>query len=243
MDLLATRCKTLCQRHAVDRHSQYTAAEWEAGLFPQRRTKAEREMKNILTLPLLLALSACLSTEPNSEVADAYHDLPNSPQSGYLLRVVEGKAYQMGQPCGYSDQNGEVVIPIGKYHLCWTDTIETFGIVWDKELTNAEFTAIDRQGRKLYEVYTYDNGPDWLSDGLFRIMRNGKIGYADAEGQVRIEPRFACAGQFEGGRAKVAVQCQLVNDGEHTYMQSEAWFYIDRTGEIVDGITAAAHWE
>lgn len=191
-------------------------------------------MKKILQLFLLLTLTACLDSQENKEPAEVYHDLPASPEEGYLVRVFEGEEYEPGQPCGYADPDGEVVIPIGQYGLCWTDTIRNFGIVWDEERTDSEFIGIDRQGRKLYEVYFYDNGPDWPSEGLFRIVRNGKIGYADEDGYVRIEPRYECAGQFEDGKAKVALQCDLIEEGEHTRMESEAWFFIDRTGRRVE---------
>ena len=189
--------------------------------------------KNPLLL-LLLTLTACLGSQENKEPAGLYHDLSASPDNGYLARVFEGEAYELGQPCGYVDEKGEVVIPVGQYGLCWTDTIRTFGIVWDEERTDSEFIGIDRQGRKLYEVYFYDNGPDWPSEGLFRIVRNGKIGYADQDGYVQIEPQFECAGQFEDGKAKVALQCELIADGEHTRMESEVWFFIDRMGQKVD---------
>jgi hypothetical protein len=81
-----------------------------------------------------------------------------------LVRVFEGAAYELGTPCGYQNQKGEMVVPIGEYPVCWTDTIRTFGIVADEA-----FLAINQQGQLLYEVYTYDNGPDWQRMDSFAL--------------------------------------------------------------------------
>ena len=68
---------------------------------------------------------------------------------------------------GYKNQNGDIVIPSGKYIRCFTDTFRTYAIVVKP---NSGFVAIDRQEKILYEVFPFDNGPDEPSDGLFRIL-------------------------------------------------------------------------
>ena len=68
----------------------------------------------------------------------------------------------------------------------FTDTFRTYAIVAGK---NFVFVAIDRQQKVLYNVFPFDNGPDYASDGLFRILKNNKIGYADElTGKVIINP-------------------------------------------------------
>ena len=191
-------------------------------------------MKYILTFLLLITLAACPTPNGMPGTDKKYYD-PTPPADGqYLFRIVEGETDEPGAPCGYANTRGDTIIPIGKYDLCWTDTIRTFGIVWDEELTGSEFIAIDQEGRLLYEVYFFDNGPDWPEEGLFRIIRNGKIGYADQDGFIRIEPRFECASQFSGGRAKVALECDLIPDGEYTRMESDEWFFIDKEGRMLE---------
>ena len=94
---------------------------------------------------------------------------------------------------------------------------------------------IFRQENILYIVFPFDNGPDYVSDGLFRILIDGKIGYADsATGKIIIQPQFDCAWQFENGVAKVSTDCTTKSDGEHSTWLSESWFYIDRTGKNVN---------
>ena len=54
-----------------------------------------------------------------------------------------------------------------------------------------------------YTAYQYDNGADYVREGLYRIVdAQGKMGYADEQGRVVIAPRFAFGFPFEQGRAK-----------------------------------------
>jgi hypothetical protein len=129
---------------------------------------------------------------------------------------------------GYRDAAGKIVIPMGKYPTCYTDTFRNYAIV---SIPGQGIVGIDRQERVLYHVFIFDNGPDEAVDRLFRIVVEGKIGYADsATGRVTIQPRFACAWPFEKGRAKVAVDCQTRKDGEYHTWLSNHWFYIDEKG-------------
>ena len=47
-----------------------------------------------------------------------------------------------------------------------------------KQLANGKWVIMDSKKKVLYEIFPYDNGPDYPSEGLFRIVQNGKIGYA-----------------------------------------------------------------
>lgn len=133
---------------------------------------------------------------------------------------------------GYKNQNGDIVIPPGKYSFCFTDTFRTFAVV---AKPNLGFVAIDRQENVLYKVFPFDNGPDYTSEGLFRILENNKIGYADSRtGKIVIEPKFDCAFPFENGVAMVSFDCKTQSEGEHSSWLSDHWFYIDKTGKNVD---------
>lgn len=189
-------------------------------------------MKPLLLLSALF-LFGCQSPTQPTEPEQTYVDLTPSTDTSYLIRISEGESYEPGTPCGYVNQQGDTVIPLGKYRICWTDTIRTFGIVTDDRQGDPKLLAIDRKEQILYEVYFYDNGPDWPEDGLFRILRNGKIGYADEDGFIRIPPQFACAFPFSNGVAKVSLHCELIPDGEHTRMESDRWFFIDTEGKVV----------
>ena len=134
---------------------------------------------------------------------------------------------------GYKDQQGKVVIAPGKYPMVFTDTFRIYAFVVNPE---KGFVAIDRQEKVLYEVFPFDNGPDNVSDGLFRITENHKIGYADsATGLVMINPQFDCAWPFENGIARVSIDCKTLTNGEHSTWQSDHWFFVDKKGRRQTG--------
>ena len=94
----------------------------------------------------------------------------------------------------------------------------------------------DRESRKKYDAYLFDNGPDYVSEGLFRIVgRNGRIGYADTTGRVVIRPHYEAAYPFQDGHATVARQARKVWIGEHFYWESDRWKEVDPKGRKVKG--------
>jgi hypothetical protein len=129
--------------------------------------------------------------------------------------------------CGYINSKGDTVIPFDKYTICYMDIIKQFGIVL---LNEKGFVGIDNKDSILFNIFPYDNGPDEPSEGLFRIIKNGKIGYANLKGQIIIEPQFDCAESFKKGIAKVSDDCDEVKDGEHSSWMSDRWYFIDSSG-------------
>lgn len=96
-----------------------------------------------------------------------------------------------------------------------------------------KWVIMDSQKTTLYDVFIYDNGPDYESEGLIRVVKNGKIGYADAKTYaIVIEPQFDCAFPFENGKAKVSNLCQTVKAGEYSVWESDAWQYVDKQGKF-----------
>jgi hypothetical protein len=146
----------------------------------------------------------------------------------YLLSFVD----TVKDEYGYKNLRGEIVIPLGKYAICYTDTFRTYAIVLKSKYG---FVTIDRNEKILYQVYPFDNGPDYTSDGYFRIIENNKIGFADsATGKIIIKPQFDCAFPFEKNIAKVSNNCKTQADGEHEMWLSDNWYYIDKKGNKVN---------
>lgn len=138
--------------------------------------------------------------------------------------------------CGFVNKKGDTIIPIGSYAQCWDEWfVGDFTVVCLKDTTRkSASTAVDRNGNILFDIYWWDNGPDWLSDDMIRIVEGNKIGYANSKGQIIIKPQFACASQFSEGKARVAFTCKKENiDLEHSREVSESWFFIDRTGKEI----------
>jgi hypothetical protein len=134
---------------------------------------------------------------------------------------------------GYVDSKGAIIIPFGKYPMCFTDTFRSFAIV---EKPKSGFVVIDRNEKVKYNVFIFDNGPDYLKDGLFRIVENGKIGYAGSDFSIKIKPQYGCAFPFENGIAKVSYDCKTETDPQtHEYhiWVSKNWFYINKQGNKV----------
>lgn len=190
-----------------------------------------KQILPILTLSVLTLFGSCGPSDKSVE--KSYTDISDFHPSDTLFRIHQGEWYELGTPCGYVNQKRDTVIAIGKYAYCFLDTVTTYAIVADQGKSPPEIYAIDQFENRLYEVYWYDNGPDYLEDGRFRIKRNGKIGYADRHGKIVIEPQFDCANQFEDGKAKVTFDCDLIAVNEHTEMKSDHWFYIDKRGKEI----------
>ncbi|MEJ0032807.1 MAG: WG repeat-containing protein [Bacteroidota bacterium] len=119
--------------------------------------------------------------------------------------------------------------PMGKYAICYTDTFRTFAIV----LMKGGFFGIDKKEKILFEVYPFDNGPDPVEGGLFRIRQNDLIGFANIEGKIVIRPRFNAVLTFRNNLAPFCEGCTLKGDGEHKSWVGGKWGAIDKRGNVV----------
>lgn len=113
----------------------------------------------------------------------------------------------------------------------------TPGLHWEIKLLNiSDILMLCSCGSaRHYAAFQYDNGDDYVSEGLYRIVdRKGRIGYADETGKTVIRPRFAFGYPFEGGKAKVTdsgERKEVAGSGsEHWYWESDDWYYIDKQG-------------
>ncbi|MDR0802192.1 WG repeat-containing protein [Fluviicola sp.] len=190
-----------------------------------------------LFFPLLLITTACTTptaeeTEktPGSEAGENYADI--IPAKDTLYCTSNG-SFEYGESYGYTSKAGDTIIPSGTFSNCFSDIFTTFAYVSDERFGDKGIVAVNRNKELIFEAYIFDNGPDYINEGLFRIRRNGKIGYADPTGRVIIPTKYSCADPFENGKARVALDCELISDGEHTAVKSAHWFYIDKTGKKI----------
>ena len=156
----------------------------------------------------------------------------SSESNEYLVKFHKGALDEIGVPSGYLNSRGDTIIPLGKYYYCYTDTIRDFGMVIENE--TGKILGIDRNATELFQVFKYDDGPDYVKNGLFRIIKDDKIGYANLKGEIVIEPKFDCAYPFEGQFAKVADNCENEASGEHPMWKSDDWYQITKEGIRVD---------
>lgn len=179
-------------------------------------------LKSFVLLLVVIIITACNSQNQLSSQQKKIGGTTNYP---YLLHVESDEGDH-----GYVSPRGDTVIAMGKYSYCFTDTFRTYAIVTGKK----GFIGIDQQEQKLFDVFLYDNGPDYVQEGLFRIIDQGKIGFANTQGKIVIAPQYPCAYPFKDGKAKVAMNCQSKMDGEHRFWESTEWFFIDKEGEKVE---------
>lgn len=140
---------------------------------------------------------------------------------------------EVGVPVCYLNERGDTIVPYGKYRYCQTDTIKKIGFVYENKPKDARIICINDAGKELFYVFKYDNGPDYIQEGLFRIMNeDGLVGFADSLGNVIIEPQFKFAYPFKGGKTKATLKGERKvvpeSDGEKHYWESGTWFYIDK---------------
>lgn len=98
-----------------------------------------------------------------------------------------------------------------------------------RELPNKGVVVVDQGGLEVYQLYYFDNWPDEPQDGVYRIRKENKIGFADAlTGKIVIEAIYDCAYPFNGGKVKVGVGCETQTDGEHSWWVGGEWITISR---------------
>lgn len=182
----------------------------------------------------MLLVISCKESNSGLPHAQKYYDL-DSNYTDYLVSFSEESEFTPGISCGYKNLKGEIIIPIGKYNYCFTDTFKNSAFVYDSKLTDSKIVAIDRNENILFDAYMFDNGPDYLSDGLFRIIRDGKIGFADKNGNIVITPKYECAEPFKQGIARVTFECKKMRlkEAEHSKFVSNSWFFIDKMGNRI----------
>lgn len=154
-------------------------------------------------------------------------------QSSVWHRVTDPAKveWEMGDKVGYADEGGNMVIPFGKYRYCYSEEFDRIAFVglFDRQ----GIYAIDRNENVLFEIFICDNGPDKVNEGLFRIVRNGKTGFADTLGKVIIGPEFDCILPFSEGLAIFGVNGRLNRNGDHLEYIGGKWGFIDKQGKQV----------
>lgn len=173
-------------------------------------------MNQLKTSILLFHIFCCLTTFSQ-----------NNSNNEYWLSFVDSTKNK----CGYLNTKGDTVIQADN-NFCFTDTFRNYAIVLNK---NSQFVAINRRNDILYNVFPFDNGPDYASDGLFRIIKNNKIGYADdLTGKIIIKPHYGCAFPFKKGVTKVGIHCKNHADKTgHYYWTTNNWIYINKKGKNI----------
>ncbi len=150
-----------------------------------------------------------------------------SSQNDCWLHVTNSKGLH-----AFVDKTGNIKIPYGKYKFILSDTLCYFAYVYEYE---GGVVAINREDKIIFRPVIIDNLlPDLPSEGLFRIIDNGKIGFANLKGEVTIPPQFEAVKSFKNDIAAYCVGCQMKYDTitEYGYWSDGKWGFINKSGEI-----------
>jgi hypothetical protein len=173
-----------------------------------------------MLLALLLGMSAC--TPAHDDYLIAYQEEDDPANFGSV---------------GYKNPKGEIVIP-AKFHGTDTNIFRKTAFV----VTDAGWACIDRRENVLLRPFIYDNGPDYLEEGLFRFVENGKTGFADADCVKLIPARFDFVSPFKEGLAQYFVGGKWVDadgSGEHLTWRLESYKgYVNKSGRLFSRVAA-----
>lgn len=147
---------------------------------------------------------------------------------------------------GVKNQKGEIIVPaqfriysiLEDGDLVKGNTIFFDG--WKKDVgheKNMWGYVYDRKGNFLYRPYFYDNGADFFEEGVQRFVKNGKVGFADRNGKVVIEPKHDFVSPFNYGYAAFCDGCDWEKtEDEHKAIVGGTWGVMNFKGEIVQPI-------
>lgn len=130
---------------------------------------------------------------------------------------------------GYRSVNGaEVIAP--KFVMAGNFLETGIAPVADK----AGWKYIDRFERVVIDApFIIDNAPEAFNDGYARYESDGKIGFFDRRGAIRIKATADFALPFSEGYAVYCLGCGRQRNGEHFTVTGGKWGYIDKRGHRV----------
>ncbi|MFD2552982.1 WG repeat-containing protein [Sphingobacterium tabacisoli] len=139
----------------------------------------------------------------------------------------------------------EIIVPLGRHRITYeidfskpilTPIFELPGSLNKSPLATdnpamPSATVYNRKGEPLYYTLWFDNGSDYFSEDLQRIIAldNGKIGFADEEGNIKISPEWDFAIPFNYGYATV------LRDIKKERIDEEHWTVVPNSSSSFKG--------
>lgn len=138
---------------------------------------------------------------------------------------------------GFKDEQGQVVIPPQYCAVFQEAFVDRIACVVDARQKTAagrdRLIAIDKCNNFVLEPFTFDNGPDYVREGVFRFWKDGKIGFADKDGHTVIPAQFDFAGPFDQGMTGFCIGCKPQAFDEYVEWRGGKWGFIDNKGNVV----------
>ncbi|BDA77977.1 hypothetical protein LPTSP3_g09070 [Leptospira kobayashii] len=144
------------------------------------------------------------------------------PQNKTLVSFEEKDLF------GFKNKNGKVIIA-PRYSHVYDFNEKGVAFVVDKN----EWICIDSNNKRLLSAFVFDNGPDYLSEGLGRFVENKKIGFFDSACKKKIKAEYDFAQPFENRFSIVCNGCYSEKSGEHSIIKGGKYGAIDKKGKVV----------
>jgi len=191
-----------------------------------------------MTLSILFLVLSCKQNIKKEITNYDYYNVPvfDTLSKPLLIAITDEDYLQYGVNVAFINHNGDTIIPFGKYTYYGTDTLKYYAnviehpndSVWGRRI------AIDRSQNILFDLVSFDNGPDYFSEGLTRSQRNGKMGFSNKYGQIVIPCIYDFVKSFENGKAEVTINTtEYIDIDGPPHIESKEWFYINKQGEKI----------
>ncbi|TGN10389.1 WG repeat-containing protein [Leptospira ilyithenensis] len=129
---------------------------------------------------------------------------------------------------GFKNKTGKVIIP-PQYSHVFDFNEKKVAFVLGKD----GWSCIDSNNKHLLSPFIFDNGPDYLSEGMGRFVEKGKIGFFDSACKKKIKADYDFAQPFENKFSIVCNGCYSKKSGEHSVIKGGKYGAIDKKGKIV----------
>ncbi|MDO5986141.1 WG repeat-containing protein [Flavivirga amylovorans] len=189
----------------------------------------------VISIFSLMLVSSCREYIDKKTTNHQYFDksVSDTISTEKLIAVTDEEHLQYGVRVAYVNEKNDTIIPFGKYAYYGTDTLEYYANVLEhpNDTTYRRLIAIDRNQNVLFDAVVFNNGPEPFVEGLTRVIRNGKMGFANKFGQVVIPCVYDFAKSFKNGKAEVTYNAtEYLNMDKHKKVESDEWFMIDEKG-------------
>ena len=149
------------------------------------------------------------------------------PTDDFLISFIDNSSGE--ELYGYKNNKGDIIIS-PKFHFSYTDTMYDFAIV----LLDDKWVGINREEKIIVEPYIFDNGPDYVAEGLFRFVKDNKIGFANLNGEIIIPATYDFVTPFQDGYALFNTGGAIEkSDSEHKEWVGGLWGFINKSGEVI----------
>lgn len=148
---------------------------------------------------------------------------------------------------GVKNKTGKVIVPaqfmiysdVKDGELVKGETIYFDGEKKGEQRQKNEWGYVyDRKGNFLYRPFLYDNGADYFSEGLRRLVKNGKIGFVDRNGKTVITAEHDFVSPFNYGYASFCDGCDWEKtEDEHKSIVGGTWGIMNTKGEVVQPVS------